>query len=173
VAYRVVKYTKILDDFERGYLAAMFDGEGTIGVVAEKREENVSGIRFSPNVCIYNSDHSLLEAIQEMVGFGSIFCHGKSSSKRKAMYRLHFTANQVRHLLPQLLSGLVAKKRQAELVLSYLSLAEMGCHTAHLYESFLTIYWELRNLNARGAGVSYSRKEIEEYLENMIEREEE
>src|SRR4030042_590161 len=118
--HRLRTYTKILSEFEIGYMAASFDMEGTIGLTAEKRRDNVRGVRFITNVCIYNSNYEALEYLQEMLGFGNIFSHGAETEIRREMYRLAFAANQIRHLLPQIINHLIIKRRQAELVLAYL-----------------------------------------------------
>jgi len=165
-----LKSDKIMSDLERGYVAGLFDGEGTIGMIVEGRKENACGIRFSPNVVIYNTNVALLSRAREAMGNGAIYSHDSGRNGHKRSYALRLTANQIRHVLPQITGVLVAKREQAELLLAYLELAESGVRTAHLYERFVDIYWRLSILNARGKVTYFPRASIENKLQSIAER---
>jgi hypothetical protein len=97
---------------------------------------------------------------REYMGNGAIFLHNENRiEKHKPMYRLALQANQVRHVLPQLMDLIFGKKRQAELVLQYLDLCPSGPNNSHLFDDFVEILSELRSLNMRGSG-SVSRDDI-------------
>jgi hypothetical protein len=161
---------KIMTDLERGYIAGLFDGEGTISLSIWKRDENVMGFRLGPNVCIYNSDLSLLIRAREVMGNGLITEHlpSKKVKNNKLVAKVSLGANQCRHVLPQILDVLASKKAQAELVLKYLDLAPSGPKNSHLFEEFIDILWKLRTLNMRGLG-SVSKDDVRNRLTSIKE----
>jgi hypothetical protein len=162
---------KVMLDLERGYVSGLFDGEGTIGMMAEGRKDNSKGIRFSPNVCIYNTNLGLLYEARKMMGNGYISKHtGKKKANHKTVYRLNLSANQIRHVLPQIADVLVAKKKNAELILEYLDLATAGRNSVKYFDHFKEIYRQLAILNYRGKATYLSPKYIDEKLEQVASR---
>lgn len=118
---------RVMSPTEAAYFAGFVDGEGTIGVYRARRKENRLGYRYQPALSIASTSYPALETLQRMCGNGRITQQTKPPvDHHKTGYRLQFSSNQIRLILPQLLPFLVIKKQQAEYVLEFLSLQKAG-----------------------------------------------
>ncbi len=134
---------------EAAYVAGVIDGEGTIGLRAKHRRGGKSH-QFNPALRVSNTSLSLLEALIRMTGNGQIFADRRGTGQR-ACYDWALSANQIRHVLPQVAPHLVVKQRQSELLLRFLELVHypVGAKTEDIPE-ILAIREELGQLNRRG-----------------------
>lgn len=107
---------KPLSPVDIGYLAALFDGEGTIGAYKDKRSNS-----FTENVGVTNTNTALLEWCKLITGFGYVTPLGdRKSEKHKKGFIWRLRRDELPVLLPILLPHLKLKRRQAELVLELL-----------------------------------------------------
>jgi hypothetical protein len=125
-----------LTDADLGYLAGIIDGEGHIGLVRRRRSnwknhpEQTHVLR--PVLQIGQARRELLDHIARVVGEGSVGAHGQ-----RGFYNLRFFPNTMRWLLPELLPHLVLKKRQAEIVIEFMSKAGVEYNGRQLPEDEL------------------------------------
>lgn len=145
--------TKTMSAVNAAYMAGYLDGEGTLTITRAKRPENRAGFRWMTIMAIANTHRPSLECMREMCGNGRVLCVNRGNlDKHKALYRLQFTANQVRHVLPQLVPYLLIKRQQAGLVLRFLSLVTSGRHTtAEEWIEQEELRADVQKLNRRGA----------------------
>jgi len=147
---------KVLSEYERGWLEALTDGEGTLGL---QKVQNVPRTRRSyvweVRAYVSNTNRMLLEKLRQIVGEGSIVVHDRHPNhpKYKTSYRFQFSRNSLRVLLPQL--HLVTKDRQRILLLEALALLGQHYYPGHgmspeVYERLVQIWAEMRRLNKRG-----------------------
>lgn len=134
---------------QAAYVAGLIDGEGTIGLRVKHRKGGKAH-QFDPALRIANTNLALLEAVITMTGNGQIFADRRGTGQR-ACYDWALSANQIRHVLPQVLPYLIAKKRQAECVLRFLELVRypQGVAEADIPE-VMALKEELQRLNQRG-----------------------
>lgn len=107
---------------EAAYFAGFVDGEGTITVIRSRQADRRSGWKYQPTVNVANSDLPILRWLRDTCGNGWIKSnfHKKVLAHHRTVYQLRLTANQMRHVLPQLLPYLRVKKTQAVLLLEFL-----------------------------------------------------
>lgn len=114
-----IKVVRRLSDFERGWIAGLIDGEGSITINAEKRSHRYSlGFSLRPNVSIANKNLELLKEVQYVIGDG-IITENQNSKGHKCY---HWSLNGlfvIKSLLKQILPDLIVKRPLAELVLDF------------------------------------------------------
>lgn len=145
------KPVRQLTDADLGYLAGIIDGEGHIGLVRRKRSWKRSPERthyLRPVVQIGQAKRELLDHIARVVGEGSVAVHGQ-----RGFYNLRFYPGTMRWLLPQLLNHLVLKRRQAEIVLEFMSGPVWNGRelTENEHSRRATLAAEIRALNVKPA----------------------
>lgn len=137
-----------------GYVAGAIDGEGTIGLWGYKNTAIRSGLSLKAGLQISNTNLVLLEFCQKQLGGTIASCTKPKNKNHKPGYKLTFTPNEIRHVLPMLISHLVIKRRQAELLMEYLRLVEVNStsnmRTPELLEAYERIRVSLATLNQRG-----------------------
>lgn len=146
--------TRSLTDVEAAWLAALIDGEGTIGVWREKRRKNVSGYRYKAVVRVFNTNFDLIARVRELTN-----CHigvkdyrrSPGRTKHKTLYHAIIRQSQIPALLAAVSPYLIAKRRQADMVLQFCKVvADAPMRTSESHEMFEHFYLEMRALNARG-----------------------
>ena len=152
------KGAKVLSDYERGWLDAMIDGEGSLSLTYG-RQRTSPRPRIDIRIDISNTNRALLEKAQMIIGGGSISC-AQHTGNRKPHFRLCIRANKIREILPQL--HLIAKAKQCGLLLEAAALIQgfgkgsrqgfQGGKMRPLWkdERFAEIKEELNRLNKRG-----------------------
>ena len=145
---------KILNDYEKGYLEAMIDGEGMLTVMVSRSKAYKCGFQFSPACSISNTDMKLLDKIKEVSGDGgSIQLHQRYRPEKnyKESYIYRMGRHQMRWLLPQL--KLTAKEDQRKLVLEALEITKghkgLGNGLTKAQE-MVNVVNKIRTLNQRG-----------------------
>lgn len=132
--YLADKRVNKLSDLERGYIAGVIEGDGSICLDTKNRSKQKTSkshpVDISPNVYVHNTSLPLLENIKNIIGRGSVY-HIKKRDKpsggvihRKPVHRYRLGSLQdVKFLLEQIVDLFVTyKKRQAELVIEYCTL---------------------------------------------------
>lgn len=148
---------KLMSVAEASYVAGLFDGEGTTGLYRKGWPE-VESRYLTPNCSIANTSLEVMEYLVEVTGNGGVWKKSSPTPLHRECYKWSITAQQMRHILPQIQPYLVIKARQVELVLSYLSLVRYrrGIADADLPEA-MRIWEKLHDLNVRG-GTEESRQ---------------
>lgn len=146
---------KTLEPVEAAYVAGFVDGEGCLTIGRAVRAESRSGFTYEAIFAIGNTNYDALVSIMRTCGNGKIQLQDKRSRpEHKAMYRLIFSSNQIRRLLPQLRPFLRIKGAQADIVLRFLGSKVAGRNvTPELWQSFENMRAQVRALNARGRAV--------------------
>ena len=103
------------------YFAGIVDGEGSIGIAKCKKsiKQNRKGYAYRAFFHITNTHLPMLEYLSKHFG-------GKISylDERAMCYNYTFSANKIRDILPKLIPYLLIKKKQAEIVLEFLTRME-------------------------------------------------
>ncbi len=138
---------------QAAYVAGFWDGEGTIGILRETRKASLAGFRYLAYMTVCNTDLGVLEAIRDMMGNGRIISNYQKLKKEhhKVAWKIILTANQIRHILPQLLPYLIIKNLQARLALNFLKLMEtINNYSSNNVEKQHKYWQQAREMNRRG-----------------------
>lgn len=109
---------KPLSRYEKGFLEAAIDGEGSLTVY--RRGDVGKGIAVC-RLSISNTNLEFLEKCQEIIGAGTIV-----RKRQERGYEYRCRANSLRRLLPQL--DLIIKRDRAEKMLEILGSVKMGAN---------------------------------------------
>lgn len=114
---------KVMSPTEAAYVAGFVDGEGTITIGKATRRESRAGVAHDAIFSMANTNLPVLKSIVETCGNGKIqvMRQKKTPSHHKTGYRVWFTANQIRHVLPQVRPFLRLKAKQADILLKFLA----------------------------------------------------
>lgn len=107
------------------WLAAMVDGEGTIGLYDVVMTHNTNKRGWSCKMRIYNSNRKVLDKAKEICGCGNIYLHMDNESKFngwKDEFQFCISAKNMELVLPKLIPYLIIKRPVATLVLEALPL---------------------------------------------------
>jgi hypothetical protein len=150
---RNVVSTKTLDATEAAYVAGFLDGEGTVTIGRETRSANRVGYRYHPCLMLANTNREGLEHVQRLCGNGRIDCAIAAKGRnQKPLYRLWFSANQIRQLLPQVRPFVFIKRPQIALLMRFLDLLPHSKDAgAEHWAAIEQLRGEIRALNYRGA----------------------
>ena len=126
------------------YIAGILDGEGTC-VIGKCVRDN-RALAYRGYLAIANTYLPVLEWIQNRIG-GNIALQDKQGGPYAGTwcYSLSFSANEIRRELPRLLPYLVIKRKQAEVLLSFLARQESNA-SAPISEGQLAWYEECYQL---------------------------
>jgi hypothetical protein len=136
--------TKIpeLDERAWSYLAGIVDGEGSISLAKFKRAPY-----FYPRLSIINSNEELMKFVMEKLGVSTGYLHKGTISKGYSIF-IYIQGVKCFKLIEKLKSYLVAKRRQAELVLELLRIAKNHYPYDEYYlKEGERIYNEMRKIN--------------------------
>lgn len=119
-----VEGVKRLSDFERGWIAGLIDGDGSIALNFVKRKRKYHyrhDFSLLPSIRITNNNLELLEVLKKTIGGG--ICIQRASAKNKKWKDFyHWTLVgifRIKSLLKQVLPDLIVRRPQAELILKY------------------------------------------------------
>ena len=145
-----------LEKHEASWLAALIDGEGTIGVYKGVRAENRSGFKYRPIIMIYNSHLPLMQHIASLLpGWLSLHNKGRAASqKHKLLYKFMVSSKHHVDLVDAILPFLIVKAEQARIVRQMCCLMHSGSNreSATNHEVYENMYLQTRALNQRGTG---------------------
>lgn len=141
-----------LELHEATWLAALIDGEGCIGIWRERRPKNKSGWSYRPVIQIVNSNRALIEATLACVdGFAHWKNIKRDNPKHKPTYGVTVNRRAVAQVLEQVKPYLVAKKKQAAVVIEFCRVfAASPMRAGENHDMFETLYQECKALNKRG-----------------------
>lgn len=108
-----------LTDYERGWIEALIDGEGSLSLFSDKRPHQELGCSFKPTLSIGSNDRPLVERARTIIGAGSIRANN-AAARMNVLWQYTLQSHGLRWLLPQL--SLVLKERQRLLLLEALDL---------------------------------------------------
>lgn len=142
-----------LTERQKIWLAALFDGEGTISIWRERRPENRSGFRFRAVAEIYNTNQDLIDAVMALAD-GHVRVKGKPgpTDNHRMCYKVSWRRRSVRSLLEEIRPYLVAKTQQANLVIRFCKEQEAApMRASQAHEILETLWADAQALNRRGA----------------------
>lgn len=149
-----------LSNEQKAYLAGLIDGEGCISVTLDSYKVKGKWIHFSRKVYISNTNLELLKKVQKITGIGTISLSTKSQKNKlyhnnwKSVYNWAIYGKGIKIFLPEILPYLIAKKRQAELLLEFQQMTKGQGYgsflTPELKERRIEITKEMKQLNKRG-----------------------
>lgn len=138
---------KKFSEYERGFLEGVIDSDGCLHFAKYKRSMRPRGFQWSARLLIGNTNRSLLEKIQKIVGFGHI--HKIPVKKGKQPYVYQLGSKPLLNLLLQI--RLTVKEKQRLLFIEAIRLLSEHRHHHTPHDDRLQeIYLEMRNLNRRG-----------------------
>ena len=107
-----------LTDVERGYIAGVLDGEGWFGITIRKRAWKRSTLPYyhRPACTVGQAKPPILEWFVKTLGTDDIATESRTKFK---ILRIHPPC--LRWLLPQIIPVLVLKRRQAEILLTFIT----------------------------------------------------
>lgn len=111
----------IITELQKAWLAGFIDGEGNIGLHKIRRVSLTANDNYQVRIQITNTNKQVLELIQSWYG-GSLYCRPKDNIKHKPEYR--WSAENkllVKQVLLDVFPHLTIKKRQAEVLLQFIS----------------------------------------------------
>jgi hypothetical protein len=152
ILYNVGSNDRLMSPTEAAYLAGFIDGEGCLTIGRASRKENRAGYRYIALLTVSNTDLRALHRITDLCGNGKIQLQDKrSSAEHKTLYRVIWSSNQMRHILPQIRPYLLIKGPQADIVMEYLAMTKAGRNTTPEYwRRCEELRAEVRTLNKRG-----------------------
>lgn len=139
-----------MDEKEIGYFAGIVDGEGTLGLGPDKRNDRIRG--YVPYLMIPNTSREILEKVVQIAGTGTIRIRKEEEGNHKRQYVVTFKSNTLRKILPPI-KDMLCKRKQAELVLESLALNKrdkIKYKDSERFQRLEEIYNELKVLNKRG-----------------------
>lgn len=141
-----------LTEGQKGYLAGLIDGEGWVGI--QRNTSKKSGnYNYVAKIIIGNTNKKII-AVKEEIGHGYIHLRKSKNPKHKNVFIWVLSSNAIRAILPLVLPYLRIKSNQAELLMSYLSLATQA-NLPEKKKEYLcavdAIYLKLRQLNKKGS----------------------
>ena len=158
----VEKHTKewvyMLNDFRKGYLAGIIDGEGTLMIRRHRALGSSTGYTYSAFLTIANTELSIIEAVKDMIEAGYICTHKRKNVVQKDCYLFHVTRmKDVYRVLTELQDYFMSKRKQlicklilefCESRMSYTNTWKGGRSVYTMRE--IEIFEEVKKLNKRG-----------------------
>ena len=136
---------------ELAYLAGLIDGEGWIGLMRRKRVWKRTPLRvhyLRPIVAIGMTKCACLDRVAAV-----LYLPVQQLRRESEMYRLRIYPTTLRWLLPQLIPHLTLKRRQAEILMEFMSVDRPWAKGQEIgAEEFLRrelLGEEIRRLNAK------------------------
>jgi len=146
-----------LTEVQAAWLAALVDGEGTIGIWRSRRSDggavwHYTGVMQVSNTCAELLAHAsnILEGCCWKITVRNT--KNVKLKHHKPLYRLDLSRRAVPYIVEQILPFLIVKKEQAKLLLKYYHVVHNApLSTSEDHEMFEHFYLEMRALNARGS----------------------
>ena len=141
----MIELTKV----QQAYVAGILDGEGTITVSFGRPHKGSVMPTMSPLITITNSNMELISYLQQLLP-GSTIKTTKETNIRKAVYTIQIARLlDIEKLIIQIQPYMVAKNKQASLLLKYCKLRKLDTLLTYNPKLF-KIAQTIRDLNKRG-----------------------
>lgn len=144
------------DDFSRGLLVGAIEGEGSIRI---SKSSKAHGKKLRPEMCVCNTNLQFLEKINrhlfDCAGFVAYKekQHYQYKGRKRTTYRLVITGlKRVYPILTQIISDLVVKKKQAELLIEFCQLRMRKGYNSLYGDNEKRLAKEIKKLNLRKGG---------------------
>lgn len=150
---RLAPNISTLTELDKVWLAAMIDGEGTIGIYRSRRPKCRSGWRYYPVVSINNTDRRIIDRFVDLTEdwISRVRDYMPKNLNGNRIYNAEIRYKTVGTFLRQIRPYLVAKGEQADLAFEFIKLQRnVGQRNYHLLQPFNDLYIESRLLNHRG-----------------------
>lgn len=155
ILYNPGSSDRVMSPTEAAYVAGFVDGEGclTIGRAKRSLKHNRAGFSYEALMNISNTNLRALYRIVDMCGNGKIQVQDKRTNPDHApLFRIVFSSNQIRRVLPQLRQFLFVKARQADILVEFLASKVGGRNvTLEHWQRWENLRAEVRTLNKRGS----------------------
>jgi hypothetical protein len=118
---------KILSATDAAYIAGFMDGEGSFFCIREKSKYNRHPYSYNFTVSVSNTNLDVLKYIIDACGgvfWLNTFHDGNPN--HKVGYKLVFSGQTIRAIVPQFIDYLIIKKKVASLVLNALKIRDEG-----------------------------------------------
>jgi hypothetical protein len=134
-----------LKEVEKAYLAGIIDGEGTVTLTRQRKNEHPV-----PSVTVANNSLALLEWIRSLVG-GTIIFKKRRKAHHSDSYAWSIRFDKALRLLAELQPYLIVKRPQTDLILlKYKSVTHRaGKYSPEMLEAKMRLVAEIRKLNKR------------------------
>ena len=145
-----------LNDFERGWISAIIDGEGMIRISkANDKRWKKGHCYLSPLISVVNTDVKLMARVRDILKVGRFYKEKSKMAHHKDKYVYNIgSINGCKQILEQIKTDLVIKRRQAEAVLKLINIKEKK-ETGLVTKEEFTLFEEVKRLNARGSGAKF------------------
>lgn len=110
-----------IPDTTAAWLAALIDGEGSVMLIDRRKQR---ARQFRAVVSVANTDPRLAKALAIKTGIDRVYIHKAPGPRNRQQYTWRMNAQEIRKWLPILIPWLILKKKQAQLLLRYLVIAE-------------------------------------------------
>lgn len=143
----------LLSEVDKGYIAGMIDGEGTISISQFHRN---GGITLIPYIKIGNTNKDVITYLHERIGGNAQTRHRPGNDHHKpCYYTVTSSGARVLGLLPEILPYLIIKRKQAELLMEFCqsrfhALNGKSSKEAHYSQREWELLTEIRKLNRKG-----------------------
>lgn len=148
-----------MTEWQKAWLAAAIDGEGTIALNRSTGGIRVSrrGFSWNPQVIICNTHRGFCEFAMSITGLGRIQ-EVRRKVPYRTLYRWHVRGRSAKPLLLEVYPYLIIKKRHAEDLFEAIGWIEKSNYATARYVDFpLRKLWRnLHKLNARGRKPEYA-----------------
>lgn len=141
----------VLTEVNKAWLAAMIDGEGSVSFLINQKSSGTRRFYYAPTVTFNNTDMRLVMRFRELVGERCTTVQERlSTGNFKTRYTVKVARMALIDLLTAIMPYLIAKQRQAAIVLEFCEIHDaLPCKTTPL-EKFAEMWAETRALNKRG-----------------------
>jgi len=114
-----VKNTIGWADYNRRWIEAMIDGEGSLHLSRELTPKTELRFTFRPTLSIGSNDKILVDHVLEIIGEGSIVANN-AKARKHTLWQYRLCSNGLRRFLPRI--SLIVKERQRRLLLQALDI---------------------------------------------------
>lgn len=131
------RVVRSFSDTEAAWLAAVVDGEGSIGLYKKRRRKN--GKEYLGRTVVIqmsNTNRSFVQRMADVIGCGStvlrIINFGRHHKGRQPIFKYSLEGSErCRRVLEQIVEHLIVKRKKAEAILTELSVRPFGRWARH------------------------------------------
>jgi hypothetical protein len=137
-----------LEAHEASWLAALIDGEGTIGLYKEARPERNYGWRFRAQIAISNTNLSIIQKVASLLP-GRIELKTRRIEGHKPAYVFVLATPYIEEALSAIKPFLIIKRKQSGILLSFCEAKRTNSLEVN-HELYDRMSQEMATLNRRG-----------------------